>query len=75
MANGGMSKEQLDALFKAYDDLQTNRAWRNREDYDRSLMRSMQEELEHYWEFQKWLRFVHPEVINEWQALQKVKGE
>lgn len=52
-----------------------NAPWGTHNDYERALMRIMQDELEHYWEFQKWLRFVHPEVIGEWQALQKVKGE
>jgi hypothetical protein len=73
MANGGMSKEQLDALYKAYDELQTNRNWRNREDFDRSLMRSMQDELQHYWKFQTWLRFTHPEVIEEFKAVEDIK--
>ena len=68
-------KQIMEELKRRYDEMQMDRAWRNREDYDRALMRSMQDELEHYWEFQKWIRFVHPEVINEWQALQKVKGE
>lgn len=70
-----LTDKQMNELMKEFEKTQMERAWRNREDYDRSLMRSMQEELEHYWEFQKWLRFVHPEVINEWQALEKVKGE
>lgn len=60
-----------------YEELRAgiNAPWETRNDYDRALMRSMQDELEHYWEFQKWIRFVHPEVIDAWQALQKVKGE
>lgn len=70
-----LTDKQMDEFVREMQKRELERSWQNREDYDRGLMRSMQDELTHYWKFQEWLRFVHPEVINEWRALEKVKGE
>lgn len=69
-----LTTQQKEALLREYERRQQE-AWADKADYDRALMRQMQDELAHYWEFQAWLRFVHPNVIEEWRALQKVKGE
>lgn len=70
-----LTTKEIEELYKRYEELQTQRAWKDQKDYSVALMRQMQDELTHYWKFQEWLRFVHPEVINEWHALKKVKGE
>lgn len=68
-----IDSKTMQDLMKAYQEMQDHRAWTTREDYDRSLMRSMQDELQHYWKFQTWLRFTHPEVIEEFKAVEDIK--
>ena len=75
MAGMGLTPQQMEELRRKYDELQAGRntSWETRSDYDRALMRSMQDELEHYWKFQTWLRFTHPEVIEEFKAVEDIK--
>lgn len=68
-----LTDKQMDELMKEFEKAQMNKAWVHREDYDRALMRSMQDELQHYWKFQTWLRFTHPEVIEEFKAVEDIK--
>jgi hypothetical protein len=75
MATSGLTQQQVQELHRRYEELQERKAWKDQKDYSVALMRQMQDELEYYWKFQEWLRFVHPEVINEWRALEKIKGE
>ena len=73
MANG-MTQQQMEQLKREYDRFQMeNEPWNTQRDYDRGLMRSMQEELKHYWKFQTWLRFSHPEVIEEFKAVEDIE--
>lgn len=75
MALTSLTPQQVDELMKAYTELQAGRnaPWETQRDYDRGLMRSMQDELQHYWKFQTWLRFTHPEVIEEFKAVEDIK--
>ena len=72
MAINGLTNQQMEQLKKEYDRLQMDR-WNTREDYDRALMRSMQDELQFYWKFQTWLKFTHPDVIQEYRAIQDIE--
>lgn len=76
MAGMRLTPQQMEELKRKYDELQTepwSKSWADRTDYDRGLMRAMQDELEHYWKFQTWLRFTHPEVIEEFKAVEDIK--
>ena len=35
----------------------------------------LRDELNTYFDFHLWVRRIHPEVLDEWNAIQKVKGE
>ena len=50
-----------------------NDIWQDISDYNRALMRQLQEETQQHWEFMGWLKMTHPEALIEWQALNKIK--
>lgn len=64
-----VSHEQMKKMLDQY---QTD-TWNTRNDYDRALMRSMQDELQFYWKFQTWLKFTHPDVIQEYKAVEDIE--
>lgn len=68
-----ITDKQMNDLMRELEKQDMERAWRNQNDYDRGLMRSMQDELQHYWKFQTWLRFTHPEVIEEFKAVEDIE--
>lgn len=68
-----LTDKQLTDLMAEMHKREMERSWQNREDYDRGLMRQMQDELEHYWKFQTWLRFTHPDVIKEFKAIEDIE--
>ena len=68
-----LTDKQLGDLMAEMQKREMERSWNNREDYDRGLMRSMQDELQHYWKFQTWLRFTHPDVIKEFKAIEDIE--
>lgn len=68
-----LTDKQMGDLMRELDRQDIERTWQNQNDYDRGLMRSMQDELKHYWKFQTWLRFTHPEVIEEFKAVEDIE--
>lgn len=67
-----VSHEQMKKMLDHYQTME-DMPWATQKDYDKGLMRSMQDELQHYWKFQTWLRFTHPEVIDEFKAIEDIK--
>lgn len=68
-----ITDKQMDDMVRELQKIEMERTWENQRDYDRGLMRSMQDELKHYWKFQTWLRFTHPEVIEEFKAVEDIE--
>lgn len=72
-----INKSHLDTLREEYDRLQMERMNTNEWEIRRwqQLSDRLRDEINEYFEFHLWIRRTHPEVLNEWNALQKVKGE
>ena len=74
MAIKGLTQREMNELKQLMDEYeQRNDTWKTHQDYDRGLMRQMQDELKHYWKFQEWLRFTHPNVIKEFKAIKDIE--
>lgn len=66
----------LDRMKEEFDRIQMERTqtvgeWEIRR--WQQLSDRLREEINEYFEFQLWLRRTHPEVLDEWNALQKIK--
>lgn len=68
-----LTDKQMDEFVREMQKREMEQTWNTQRDYDRGLMRSMQDELKHYWKFQTWLRFTHPEVIEEFKAVEDIE--
>ena len=68
-----LTNKQMEDLMRELGKREMEQTWNTQRDYDRGLMRSMQDELKHYWKFQTWLRFSHPEVIEEFKAVEDIE--
>jgi hypothetical protein len=48
-------------------------SWSNRNDYNIAFMRQMQDEIEMHWKFMAWLKYTHPEALEEYRAVRDVE--
>jgi len=75
----GLNKE-MEEMYRRYEELQASRQQTEIPPADREELRRyykltnrLQEELALYEDFHLWLKFAHPDIVNEYKAVQDIK--
>lgn len=55
------------------NNINPNDPWNSQGDYNYALMNQMQREIQDHWEFMAWLKYTHPDALQEWKAVQDVE--
>lgn len=73
-----MNSAQMERMREEFERLQMERNMSTNEWEIRrwqELSERLLEEINGYFDFHLWVRRTYPEILDEWNALQKIKGE
>lgn len=71
------TREQLAKMVEEYEEMRMDRMNTNEWEVRRwqGMCDRLRDEINEYFDFHLWVRRTYPDILEEWNAIQKIKGE